>query len=236
MFGADSTMKIWKAGCCTTEGHKLGKQLLPFLIHPFSNRATGPNNSPTLRVSQVHKRRNPHHCPQPGTALQGLYPEHKCHMSTKGTVKILTVLGEVLAHGKATAQTSLCFPPLPPPPLLHWNFAQPEDVLSPQKKHCVHMSSKHASTPLCPPESYARKVILVNSIQLRWAFLSLQITTILCLLPFFHHRHRRLMVKRISWGCTAPQPSITTSTRRKAILLDTVRMSYVHREIYIYIF
>lgn len=176
-----------RLGAVQLSAINLANNFVPrFLIHPFSIRATGPNG-PTLRVSQVPKRPNPHHWPQPGTALQGLYPEHKRHMSTKGTVKILTVLGEVLAHGKAKVQTSLCFPPLPPPTTPAVELCSAWGGPASTRKHGAHGSSAHASTPLCPPESYTRKLILMNTIQTRGAFLSLQITVSLGLLPFVHH-------------------------------------------------
>lgn len=177
------------------------------------------------------KRPNPHHCPHPGTALQGLYPEHKCHMATKGTVKILTVLGEFLAHGKAKMKTSLCFPPLPPPitPVvkLHSAWGGPAAT----RKHLVHASNAHASTPLRPPESYTRKVILMNSIQLRGALLSLQIAASFrstALLPSLRHRSFKVEAYLLGMHCTSTFKY--HFHQEKSHLTRHIRMSYVHHE------
>ena len=122
-------------------------------IHLANNSSTlSPAEPPgqttvQLRVSQGPARPNPHHCPQHGTALQGLYPEYECHMSTKGTVKILTVFREVLAHGKAKAQTTSYYS-------CSWTLLSLRRSCLHKKTSCAHKQHTGFNTsmlPLCSP-------------------------------------------------------------------------------------
>lgn len=174
MFGADNAMKIWKAGYCTTEGHKLGKQLCPSFPHP-----------PFLQQSHRAKTQFSFHkclrCLKGQTHTTAPTLELLCKASiqntrvtsTKAAIKILTVLGEVLAHGKAKVPPSLCFPPFHPPITPAEELCSDWGGPASTRKHCVHVSSTRVNNTM-PPESYTRKVLLMNSIQLWGEFLSLQ--------------------------------------------------------------